>query len=211
MSDDMLKLSALPTLRQAYASGLAVKPNPRYKYLARALDTLSIWKGDITQLQADAIVNAANSSLLGGGGVDGAIHRAAGDELYEECGANTGEAKITKGYALPSKHVIHAVGPVYAKSKVDEKAQQLASCYSASYALAVQNQCRSIGFPSISTGIYGYPMEDATHIALNVTRKFLEQPEGDNMERIVFVVFSEKDKAVYEDLVSIYFPPEDKE
>ncbi|KZP00336.1 A1pp-domain-containing protein [Calocera viscosa TUFC12733] len=209
----MVKLSALPTLRQVYASGLSISPSPRYKCLPKALDLLTIWKGDITELESDAIVNAANKSLLGGGGVDGAIHRAAGDELYEECkslgGANTGEAKITRAYALPSKHVIHAVGPVYVKGKEDEKAQQLASCYSASFALAVQNQCKSIGFPSISTGIYGYPMADATHIALDMTRKFLEGPEGAMMERVVFVVFSEKDKAVYEDLVSVYFPPEE--
>ncbi|EJU05119.1 A1pp-domain-containing protein [Dacryopinax primogenitus] len=170
-------------------------------------------QGDITRLQSDVIVSAAHRSLLGGGGVDGAIHRAAGEDLYDECltlgGANTGEAKMTKGYNLPAKHVIHAVGPIYSDSQLDQKAQQLASCYRTSYELAAQNKLRSIAFPSISTGIYGYPIENATHIALDVTRKFLEHAEGD--VRIVFVVFSDKDKYVYEELISEYFPPAPKE
>ncbi|TFK21171.1 A1pp-domain-containing protein [Coprinopsis marcescibilis] len=174
------------------------------------LDRISLYQGDITKLAVDSIVNAANKSLLGGGGVDGAIHSAAGPKLYDECrqlnGCRTGQSKITLGYDLPSLHVIHTVGPVYGLPK-EEKAEQLASCYRTSLELAVENQLRHIAFPSISTGIYGYPIEDATHIALKTTREFLEKPEADKIERVIFVVWSDKDKEVYQELLPQYFPP----
>src|SRR5882762_10435109 len=134
---------------------------------------LQVVEGDITKLDVDAIVNAANATLLGGGGVDGAIHRAAGPELLEECrklgGCPTGQAKITKGYKLPTKWVIHTVGPVWRDGKHDED-ELLAGCYRNSLVLAEQNGARTVAFPSISTGAYGFPMERAAHIAVTEIR-----------------------------------------
>ncbi len=143
--------------------------------------TLELVEGDITRQDVDAIVNAANSSLLGGGGVDGAIHRAAGPQLLDECrtlgGCQTGSAKITRGYRLKARHVIHAVGPVYRDGKHGEPAL-LASAYRTCLELASQNACASIAFPAISTGVYGYPMEDAARIAFRVIVDYLaEHPE----------------------------------
>ncbi len=142
---------------------------------------LELVQGDITKQDVDAIVNAANSSLLGGGGVDGAIHRAAGAELLEECrtlgGCETGSAKITRGYKLKARHVIHAVGPVYRDGKHGEPAL-LVSAYRMCLELASQNACASIAFPAISTGVYGYPMEDAARIAFRTIIDYLsEHPE----------------------------------
>jgi O-acetyl-ADP-ribose deacetylase len=160
---------------------------------------ISIVKGDITTRCVDAIVNAANRTLLGGGGVDGAIHRAAGPELLEECrglgGCVTGQAKITKGYRLPSKHVIHTVGPIYGKEHGRE-AERLASCYHESLTLAVKHGCKSIAFPSISTGAYGYPVENASHIALETVRDFIAQ-NPNRLELIEIVAFSERDHRMY--------------
>lgn len=143
--------------------------------------TLALVEGDITKQDVDAIVNAANSSLLGGGGVDGAIHRAAGPQLLEECrtlgGCATGSAKITRGYKLKARHVIHAVGPVYRDGKHGEPAL-LASAYRTCLELALQNACASIAFPAISTGVYGYPMEDAARVAFRTIIDYLnEHPE----------------------------------
>jgi len=148
--------------------------------------------------------------LLGGSGVDGAIHHAAGRKLLQECrtlnGAETGESKITGAYRLPSKHIIHTVGPVYSRSDLENRAQQLRSCYSTSLNLAVEHNLKHIAFPSVSTGIYGYPIEDATHIALDVVRRFCDSDEGSKLDRIIFVVWSNKDKEVYETLIPEYFP-----
>ena len=164
---------------------------------------LIVIKGDITKLNVDAIVNAANHSLLGGGGVDGAIHRAAGRELYEECktlgGCNTGDAKITKGYKLPAKYVIHTVGPIYGREGGNE-ADLLANCYKNSLTLAVAHNVRTIAFPSISTGAYGYPIEMASKIAATTVKNFLDEKKG-YVEKVYFVTFSDTDFKIYQNLL----------
>jgi O-acetyl-ADP-ribose deacetylase (regulator of RNase III) len=158
---------------------------------------------DITTMRVDAIVNAANNSLLGGGGVDGAIHRAAGRDLLVECrllnGCETGEAKITSGYRLPAKHVIHTVGPVWHGGDHGE-AELLAQCYERCLRLAVWNRCESVAFPAISTGIYGFPPDQAAKIAVNTCDDFLRQ-KGAQLE-ITFCCFSARDLQTYELLLS---------
>jgi O-acetyl-ADP-ribose deacetylase (regulator of RNase III) len=160
---------------------------------------LSVVLGDITKLRVDAVVNAANASLLGGGGVDGAIHRAAGPELLEECrtlgGAATGEAKITRGYRLHARHVIHAVGPVWGGGARGEDAA-LARCYRESMRLAAEHGCRSIAFPAISTGAYRFPLERATRIAVEEVKRALEG--GSPVDVVVFCCFSAGDRDAYE-------------
>ncbi len=169
---------------------------------------IKIVRGDITPLQVDAIVNAANQLMLGGGGVDGAIHRAAGPELYEACLAvpevrpgvrcPTGEARITPGFRLPAKFVIHTVGPVYRDGRHGEP-ERLAACYRNALALAAENDCRSVAFPCISTGVYGYPIEDAAKIAVDTVRSFLSGRDSARPEmEAVFCCFSERDKQVYD-------------
>lgn len=169
-------------------------------------DRVRLIKGDITKVNAEAIVNAANKTLLGGGGVDGAIHEAAGPKLFEECreleGCETGEAKITKGYNLPAKYVIHTVGPVWMGGKDNEK-EKLASCYRNSLKLAVKNKIKSVAFPSISTGAYGFPIEKAAPIVFAEVKKFLET--DDSIEEIIFVLFSEKDFQIYQDFYNQIF------
>src|SRR5262249_34238365 len=162
---------------------------------------LDIVVADITTLGVDAIVNAANSSLLGGGGVDGAIHRAAGPELLAKCrglsGCDTGDAKITKGYRLPARHVIHAVGPVWSRKRADECDQLLASCYRASLALAAKHGIASIAFPSISTGIYAFPADRAAHIAVGIVTGELDAANG--VQHVVFCCFSRDAARHHED------------
>jgi O-acetyl-ADP-ribose deacetylase (regulator of RNase III) len=162
------------------------------------LDRLDVVQGDITSLQVDAIVNAANTSLLGGGGVDGAIHRAAGPQLLEECrglgGCPTGEARITAGYRLPADWVIHTPGPVWHGGGSNEDAL-LAACYRNSLVLARDHDARSVAFPAISTGVYGFPIDRATAIAVETVTGFLS--ENTVPERVVFCCFSEADTQVY--------------
>ena len=163
---------------------------------------IDIVSGDITKLQVDAIVNAANSSLLGGGGVDGAIHRAAGPKLLEECrslgGCRPGEAKITRGYNLPARFVIHTVGPVWSGGDCGE-AEILADCYRNSLQLAADNQIETIAFPAISCGAYRYPIAKAAQIALTTTQKFLA--ENDKLGRVIFAVATDEIFAAYEALL----------
>ena len=175
---------------------------------------IKVIQGDITTLAVDAIVNAANQVMLGGGGVDGAIHDAAGGELFKAClkvpevrpgvRCPTGEARITSGFKLPAKFVIHTVGPVYRDGQHGEP-EKLAACYRNSLALAAENGCKSIAFPCISTGVYGYPIEEATQIAVLVVREFLSHAEarrrGEEEVEVVFCCFTESDKNVYENLV----------
>jgi O-acetyl-ADP-ribose deacetylase len=153
---------------------------------------IQILRGDITMLAVDAIVNAANTTLLGGGGVDGAIHRAAGLELVAECrtlgGCEPGQAKITRGYGLPARFVIHTVGPIWRGGERGE-AQILTKCYQNSLQLAVENEIKTIAFPAISCGAYGYPIQEAAHIALTTTREFLASAE--NIHKVIFVLWGD--------------------
>lgn len=166
--------------------------------------TIEVIEGDITTLAVDAIVNAANESLLGGGGVDGAIHRAAGPELLAECrtlgGCPTGQARITRGYRLPARQVIHTVGPIWQGGDRGEP-EKLASCYRESLKLAVANDCRSIAFPAISCGVYGYPLEQAVAIAVNTVQTALSQPEYQALQRVVFCCFGENIANAYREIL----------
>jgi len=159
---------------------------------------IEILQGDITKLKMDAIVNAANSTLLGGGGVDGAIHRAAGPELLAECrtlnGCKTGDAKITKGYNLPARYVIHTVGPIWHGGKSGEP-ELLASCYRNSLGLAIKNNLKSIAFPNISTGVYGYPKQKAAVIAIDAVSSFLY--ENPQLDKVIFCCFDEENLQIY--------------
>ena len=163
---------------------------------------IDIIRGDITTLHVDAIVNAANTTLLGGGGVDGAIHRAAGPELLAECrtlgGCQPGEAKITSGYELPARYIIHTVGPFWTGGKRGEP-QTLANCYRNSLLVAVENQIKTIAFPAISCGAYGYPIREATRIAVETTREFLAT--DDKIDKVIFVVASDEILRAYRRLL----------
>jgi len=166
------------------------------------MNRIELFKGDITTLKVDAIVNAANTTLLGGGGVDGAIHRVAGKELLNECrtlnGCETGYAKITKGYHLPSKFVIHTVGPVW-HGGLSGEPEKLALCYRKSLEVAIENNIKTIAFPNISTGVYGYPKNEAAEIAINETSRFLtKHPE---IDKVIFCVFDDENYSIYNPLL----------
>lgn len=164
---------------------------------------IDVLQGDITKLDVDAIVNAANSSLLGGGGVDGAIHRAAGPELLAECrtlgGCPTGEARITSGYRLKARHVIHTVGPIFRGGSQGEAAL-LASCYKNSLKLAVENGLHSVAFPNISTGVYGYPKEEAAQIAVKTVQDFLATADS---LHVIFCCFDDENLRLYRSLLGL--------
>jgi len=164
-------------------------------------------QANIVTLDVDAIVNAANESLLGGGGVDGAIHRAAGRELYEECktlgGCPTGEARITRGYRLPARHVIHTVGPVW-RGGTHGEPELLASCYRNSLALAVEHGVRSIAFPAISCGVYGYPIREACEISVREVRTFLAQ--NSSIDKVLFVAFGTDVAETWRDVCNAELP-----
>uniref|UniRef100_V9LCV9 MACRO domain-containing 1 n=1 Tax=Callorhinchus milii TaxID=7868 RepID=V9LCV9_CALMI len=184
--------------------------NPESKYKKDDIlnGKVSLFQGDITKLEIDAIVNAANSSLLGGGGVDGSIHGAAGGLLRDECstlgGCNTGDAKISSGYCLPAKYVIHTVGPSVGDTG-NLPRDQLLSCYRKSLKTAKDNDLRTIAFPCISTGVYGYPNKPAADVALGAVRQFLEENRN-SFDRVIFCVFLEVDSALYKEKMSFYFP-----
>jgi O-acetyl-ADP-ribose deacetylase (regulator of RNase III) len=164
---------------------------------------VELLKGDITTLKVDAIVNAANTSLLGGGGVDGAIHMAAGPDLLDECrnlnGCSTGQAKITRGYNLQAGHIIHTVGPVWYGGYKDEP-EQLASCYQASLTLAKKNKLKTIAFPGISTGIYGFPKDLAAVIAITETKRFISR--NSFPEKVIFVAYDDEGYEIYRKLLN---------
>ncbi len=166
------------------------------------MNRIELISGDITKLNVDAVVNAANSSLLGGGGVDGAIHRAAGPDLLEECkglnGCKTGEAKLTKGYDLPAKYVIHTVGPIW-REGIHDETQLLRNAYQNSLELAVANHIKTIAFPNISTGVYGFPKVLAAKIAVNTVNAFLRT--NSTIEKVIFVVFDEENREIYDGLL----------
>jgi O-acetyl-ADP-ribose deacetylase len=207
MASNLIPLSEIPTVSLLYKlKRLAFPTLPCFSDSSQHLnDTISLIRSDITKLEVDCIVNAANESLLGGGGVDGAIHRAAGPDLVRECnmlgGCETGNAKITSAYRLPCEKVIHAVGPRYwfEKSKGGNRQETLLrGCYRRSLQLAVENGMKTIAFAAISTGVYGYPSDEAANAAIHEVRTFLEKP--DNMgkfERVIFCTFERKDEEAY--------------
>lgn len=169
---------------------------------------VALYRGDITRLRGDAVVNAANTTLLGGGGIDGAIHRAAGPQLLAECrtlgGCATGRAKMTAGYSLPARHVIHTVGPI------GENEPALRSCYASVLGLVREHGLQSVAVCGISTGIYGYPVEKAARVALGTVRRWLEHPANRRrVQRIVFVTFTPHETDVYNQLMPLFFPPSD--
>jgi O-acetyl-ADP-ribose deacetylase len=201
-----IALDEIPALPALYDAGKLKVTSAKVSPSKSINDRVSVHRGDITKLKVDAIVNAANDSLLGGGGVDGAIHRAAGPQLVEECWnlpsrngvrCETGDAKLTKGYELPARMVIHAVGPVYGGK--DSDATLLGGCYRRAMELCRENGLRSVAFSAISTGVYGYPSDEAARVACGVVREELEKEESNDIERVVFVTFELKDVRAYRD------------
>jgi len=199
-----VQLNSIPTWKKSEISEHNSQQSSSYEINSVLNDKISLFRGDITTLEIDAIVNAANSRLAGGGGVDGAIHRAAGQVLLlNECslagGLPTGNSLLTSGYKLPSKRIIHTVGPM------GEKPDDLRNCYENSLNLAKNNNLRSIAFPCISTGVYGYPSEKAAHVALKTVRDWL-QANPDSIDRVIFCLFMPIDIDVYNQLLPFYFP-----
>lgn len=208
---DFIRLKKVPTWKET-AKGLAGKAAEKestYKRDKHLNEKISLFRGDITKLEVDAIVNAANSSLLGGGGVDGCIHRAAGPLLTDECrtlqNCETGKAKITGGYRLPAKYVIHTVGPIAYGEPSASQAAELRSCYLSSLDLLLEHGLRSAAFPCISTGVFGYPNEAAAEVVLAALREWLEQHK-DKVDRLIICVFLEKDESIYLQRLPHYFP-----
>lgn len=201
-------LGEIPTLALLYKLGRLSPASSTVSGASSSYnDKIALIRTDITKLEVDAIVNAANESLLGGGGVDGAIHRAAGIGLLRECetldGCDTGDAKITDGYKLPSKKVIHTVGPVYYTTKRQGKhTSLLQSCYRRCLDLAAENGCKSIAFNAISTGVYGYPSGEAAEAAIGEVKRWLDKEgKADKLDKIIFCNFMEKDVNAYEGLL----------
>lgn len=214
MTSAIIPLTEIPTLTILYKLGHLQPSTSRSTYAPnQALNNkVSLIRNDITKLRLDAIVNAANGSLLGGGGVDGAIHSAAGRALLDECrtlhGCATGRAKITDAYKLPCKKVIHAVGPVYNSTKKEgTHTELLQGCYRTSLELAVEHGCKSVAFSALSTGIYGYPSEEAAEVAIEEVRRFLESDRGEGLDRVVFCSFLAKDEMAYEKLIPYALHP----
>ncbi|KAM4617994.1 ADP-ribose glycohydrolase MACROD1 isoform 2-T2 [Discoglossus pictus] len=207
---DFIKLKEIPTWKDA-AKKLKVKQPEEAKYPKNKdlIEKISVFRGDITKLEIDAIVNTANSSLLGGGGVDGCIHRAAGPLLKLECsslgGCETGQAKLTCGYFLPAKWVIHTVGPVAQGQPGASQEEELKNCYKNSLKVAVEAKCRTVAFPCISTGVFGYPSEAAADVALTTLRNYLEENK-DKIDQVIICVFLEKDEEIYLRKMPEYFP-----
>ncbi|XP_069422219.1 ADP-ribose glycohydrolase MACROD1 isoform X1 [Ovis canadensis] len=213
---DFVRLKKIPTWKET-AKGVTVKvEEPKYKKDKQLNEKISLFRGDITKLEVDAIVNAANSSLLGGGGVDGCIHRAAGPLLTDECrtlqNCETGKAKITCGYRLPAKYVIHTVGPIAHGEPSASQAAELRSCYLSSLDLLLEHRLRSAAFPCISTGVFGYPNEAAAEVVLTALREWLEQHKDKaqqalmQVDRLIICVFLEKDENIYRERLPHYFP-----
>ncbi|KAK3669873.1 hypothetical protein LTR78_010254 [Recurvomyces mirabilis] len=209
--------SSIPTLNDLYTQGILEPADQTHPQATSKYNTqICLIRTDITTLATDCIVNAANESLLGGGGVDGAIHSAAGPGLLRECrmldGCDTGSAKITGAYQLPCKRVIHAVGPIFSlalRQGKGEPARLLGGCYTTSLDLAVENGCKSIAFSALSTGVYGYKSQLAARDALTAVKGWLDEDEerARKIERIVFCSFLAKDEAAYEEWVPRFFPP----
>jgi len=183
-----------------------ITPDTKFSVSTVLNNKVSLWRGDITHLEIDAIVNAAKATLLGGGGIDGAIHKAAGHGLLQECaligGCNPGHSRITQGYKLPARHVIHTVGPI------GEKPEILKQCYQSTLRKVVQKNLKTVAFCCISTGIYGYPNESAAHVALKTIRKWLERDNNHaKIDRIIFCIFLSADHKIYKRLMqTMYFP-----
>ncbi|KAL4672213.1 hypothetical protein H8957_009972 [Semnopithecus entellus] len=206
---DFVRLKKIPTWKEM-AKGVAVKvEEPRYKKDKQLNEKISLFRGDITKLEVDAIVNAGKNRLVLGGGVDGCIHRAAGPLLTDECrtlqSCETGKAKITGGYRLPAKYVIHTVGPIAYGEPSASQAAELRSCYLSSLDLLLEHRLRSAAFPCISTGVFGYPCEAAAEVVLATVREWLEQHK-DKVDRLIICVFLEKDEDIYRSRLPHYFP-----
>ncbi|CAK7309144.1 ADP-ribose glycohydrolase MACROD1 [Vulpes lagopus] len=206
---DFIRLKKILTWKEMAKGATAKVEEPKYKKDKQLNEKISLFRGDITKLEVDAIVNAANSSLLGGGGVDGCIHRAAGPLLTDECrtlqSCETGKAKITGGYRLPAKYVIHTVGPIAHGEPSASQATELRSCYLSSLDLLLEHRLRSAAFPCISTGVFGYPSEAAAEVVLAALREWLEQHK-DKVDRLIICVFLEKDESIYLQRLPHYFP-----